>query len=100
MAGHTLCIPDATSRWRIIPHYSKIMRIKSTLFVMILIGSSALGATKVSFDAADNLVIDGKTVFPISVAVLPPVDGKTPSGEAAWKEFADAGVNFARIGPT
>lgn len=66
---------------------------------MTLISCSAFGATKVSFDAANNLVIDGKTIFPISVAVLPPVDGKTPSGESAWQEFNKAGVNFARVAP-
>lgn len=75
------------------------MRIKSALALLVLTGSAALGATRVSFDAANNLVVDGNTVFPISIAVLPPVDGKTPSGASAWQEFSDAGVNFARIAP-
>ncbi|PWU09886.1 MAG: hypothetical protein C5B50_26495 [Verrucomicrobia bacterium] len=66
---------------------------------MTLIGSSAFGATKVSFDPANNLVITGKALFPISVAVLPPVEGKTPNGESAWQEFRAAGVNFARVAP-
>ena len=75
------------------------MRIQSALALMALVGSSAVGATKVSLDAANNPVINGKTLFPISVAVLPPVDGKTPSGESAWQEFSAAGVNFARVAP-
>jgi len=77
------------------------MRIKSALalLTLTLIGCSAAGPTKVSIDAANNLVINGKTTFPISVSVLPPVDGKTPSGKSAWREFRDGGVNFARIGP-
>ena len=73
--------------------------MKSALAVMALIGSSAFGTTKVSFDAANNPVINGKTIFPISVAVLPPVDGKTPSGKSAWQEFSQAGVTFARVAP-
>lgn len=66
---------------------------------MALIGCSAFGATKVSFDAANNAVINGKVLFPISVAVLPPLDGKTLSGGSAWQEFSAAGVNFARVAP-
>ena len=73
--------------------------MKSALALLALIGSSAFGATKVSFDAANNPVINGKTVFPISVAVLPPVDGKTPGGKSAWQEFSQAGINFARVAP-
>ena len=76
-----------------------IMRINSALALMALMCSSAFGTTKVSFDAANNPVINGKTIFPISVAVLPPVDGKTPTGESAWQEFSQAGVNFARVAP-
>ncbi len=75
------------------------MKIKSALALITLISSAAFGTTTVSFDAANNLVINGKTIFPISVAVLPQADGKTPSGKSAWQEFREAGVNFARIGP-
>jgi len=73
--------------------------MKSALALITLMGSSAFGTTKVSFDAANNPVINGKTIFPISVAVLPPLDGKAPSGESAWQEFSKAGVNFARVAP-
>jgi hypothetical protein len=75
------------------------MKIKSALALITLVGSAAFGKTTVAFDAANNLVINGKTIFPISVAVLPPVDGKTPSGKSAWQEFREAGVNFARVAP-
>src|SRR5690348_8004328 len=75
------------------------MRIESALALVALIASSTFGATKVSFDAANNCVVNGKTIFPISVSVLPPVEGKTPGGKSAWQEFRDGGVNFARIGP-
>ncbi len=75
------------------------MRLKSAFALITLIASSAFGTTKVSFDAANTAVINGKTTFPISLAVLPPVDGKTPTGESAWQEFSRAGVNFARVAP-
>src|SRR4051794_21733836 len=47
----------------------------------------------------DSTEINGRKIFGISVAVLPPPDGKTPDGKSAWQEFADAGVNLARIVP-
>src|SRR5215218_7853878 len=47
----------------------------------------------------DSTEINGKKMFGISVAVIPPPDGKTPEGKSAWQEFADAGVNLARIVP-
>ncbi|HSU53102.1 MAG TPA: hypothetical protein VLT36_03500 [Candidatus Dormibacteraeota bacterium] len=75
------------------------MRIQSALALMSLVGATACATTKVSFDAANNTVINGKTIFPISLAVLPPVDGKTPNGGSAWQEFSKAGVNFARVAP-
>ena len=55
--------------------------------------------TKVTI-TGDSTEIDGKKTFGISVAVLPPADGKTPDGKSAWQEFADAGVNLARIVPS
>ena len=49
--------------------------------------------------AGDSTEINGKKIFAISVAVLPPPEGKTPDGKSAWQEFADAGVNLARVVP-
>ncbi len=54
--------------------------------------------TKVTI-TGDSTSIGGKEIFGISVAVLPPPDGKTPEGKSAWQEFADGGVNLARIVP-
>jgi len=48
----------------------------------------------------DSTEINGKKIFGISVAVLPPPDGKTPDGKSAWQEFAGAGVNLARVVPS
>src|SRR4030095_7611707 len=48
----------------------------------------------------DSPEINGKKIFGISVAVLPPPDGKTPDGKSAWQEFAGAGVNLARVVPS
>jgi len=48
----------------------------------------------------DTTELNGKKIFAISVAVLPPADGKTPGGKSAWQEFSDAGVNLARIVPS
>jgi hypothetical protein len=78
---------------------------KPTMFknisaIILLMASSAFAAgTKVTIDPSGNLVVDGKTLFPISVAVLPPPDAKTPTGKSAWQEFSDSGVNFARVVP-
>src|SRR5690242_15540544 len=55
--------------------------------------------TKVTINENQIPTINGKATFPISVAVLPPADGKTPTGKSAWQEFADAGVNLARVVP-
>ncbi len=64
------------------------------------LASGALAASpNVTLNAAGVPEIDGRAVFPISLAVLPSPDAKTPDGKSAWQEFADAGVNFARIIP-
>jgi hypothetical protein len=59
----------------------------------------AQGVTKVTINGEDT-EINGKKIFGISVAVIPPPDGKTPDGKSAWQEFADGGVNLARIVPS
>jgi hypothetical protein len=65
-----------------------------------LLACSAFAAShKITFDSSDVCEVDGQKMFPLSVAVLPPPDGKTPDGKSAWQEFIDGGVNFARIAP-
>lgn len=76
-----------------------MMKIKSALAVLAIVAPAAFGATTVSIDANNNLVVNGRTIFPLSVAVLPPPDGKTPDGKSAWQEFSDAGINFLRVAP-
>lgn len=55
--------------------------------------------TKVTIKG-DSTEINGRKIFGISIAVIPPPDGKTPDGKSAWQEFADAGVNLVRVVPT
>jgi len=73
------------------------------LLTIVLFGALASAAfaqpTKVTING-DSTEINGKKIFGISVAVLPPPDGKTPDGKSAWQEFADGGVNLARIVPS
>ncbi len=77
--------------------------ITRVCLILACFSSLALAAdapTKVTIDSDALVVINGKKMFPISVAVLPPADGKTPEGKSAWQEFADGGVNLARIVPS
>ena len=46
------------------------------------------GPTKVTI-TGDSTEINGTKIFGISLAVLPPPDGKTPDGKSAWQEFAE-----------
>src|ERR1700679_4050692 len=59
----------------------------------------ARAANKIVFDAAGNMVVNGETTFPISVALPPPPDGKTETGKDAFAELSDAGVEFFRVPP-
>ena len=68
-------------------------------FALTLTSLCVAQPTKVSI-TGDSTEINGKKIFGISVAVLPPPDGKTPDGKSAWQEFADGGVNLARIVPS
>ena len=64
-----------------------------------LICSTAHAANKITFDSAGNLVVNGETMFPISIALPPPPDGKTPDGKDAYAELYDSGVMFFRVPP-
>src|SRR3954471_9803681 len=73
-----------------------------TLTIALIIALTQIAhaqPTKVTIQG-DTTEINGKKIFGISVAVLPPPDGKTPDGKSAWSEFADGGVNLARIVPS
>jgi hypothetical protein len=58
----------------------------------------AVDARKVTINADQVLVIDGKKVFPIGFTMPPPPDGKTPQTRGAIEELHDAGANFLRTG--
>src|SRR2546423_14945789 len=73
-----------------------MMRLISAF--VLLACSLSLGATKITFDANQVLEVDGKKTFPISFALPPPADGKTPDGKDAFAELKDAGANYMRIG--
>ena len=77
-----------------------IKRASSILAIFTMVTAAvAQQAAKVAING-DSTEINGHKIFAISVAVLPPADGKTPGGKSAWQEFSDAGVNLARIVPS
>jgi hypothetical protein len=57
-----------------------------------------LKPSRVSFDPAGALVIDGRKVFPINLTVVPPPEALAPNGKRAYEEFCDGGVLFLRTG--
>ena len=69
------------------------------LFSSLFTCSAIAASHKITFDSSNVSEVDGQKMFALSVAVLPPPDGKTPNGKSAWEELSDGGVNFARIGP-
>ena len=74
-------------------------RTLTIVLVAAVVSAAQAQPTKVTITGEDT-EINGKKIFGISVAVLPPPDGKTPEGKSAWQEFADGGVNLARIVPS
>src|SRR4051812_4407286 len=77
----------------------RALTITAVLMLIAGLHTARAEPTKVTI-TGDSTEINGKKIFGISVAVLPPPDGKTPEGKSAWQEFADAGVNLARIVPS
>jgi hypothetical protein len=73
--------------------------VSFAIVYLLLLPMTLLGQAKVRILETGVSEINGKQVFGISVAVVPPPEGKTPDGKSAWQEFADAGVNLARIVP-
>src|SRR5947208_2620300 len=75
------------------------MQVTVAVAITLLFASFTFAQpTKVTI-TGDTTEINGQKIFGISVAVLPPPDGQTPERKSAWQEFADAGVNVARIVP-
>src|SRR5688572_8973944 len=54
----------------------------------------------VTIDDDRVLAINGRKVFPITMSPGPPTNGRTPIGDDALKELADAGVLMFRIAQT
>jgi hypothetical protein len=57
-----------------------------------------LKPSRITFDPAGALVIDGRKVFPINLTVIPAPDALAPSGKRAYEEFCDGGALFVRTG--
>ncbi len=77
-----------------------ILILRSYLVAALFMGAlvSPVHANTVGFNSDQVLLIDGKKVFPISIARPPWPDQKTPTGKNAYKEFSEAGINFLRTG--
>jgi hypothetical protein len=73
--------------------------IKKLLLATLFSCSVLAGPHKMSFDSSNVCMVDGQKIFPLSVAVIPPPDGKTPDGKSAWEALSEGGINFARIAP-
>jgi hypothetical protein len=57
---------------------------------ILLICSCVQAATRITFDDAGTMSIDGRKTFVISFAIPPP-DDKTPDGKDAYADLRDAG---------
>jgi len=54
--------------------------------------------SRVSIDADQVLVIDGRKVFPIGFTMPPPPEAEAPSGKSGIEELRAAGATFLRTG--
>ncbi|MBI1898268.1 MAG: hypothetical protein HYS04_17310 [Acidobacteria bacterium] len=70
-------------------------RIRRAVFgILFVLAASAAAAANVSIDGQRFLVVNGKRVFPFFFMLAPPADGRTPSGEDAWRELKQYGTVF------
>lgn len=88
------------------------MRVKSpTLLRLLRIAVALLGCAAgsavrgqsgsvVTIDGNKVLVINGRKVFPITMSPGPPTAGRTPLGDDALEELADAGTLMIRMAQT
>jgi hypothetical protein len=75
-------------------------RIVIGLLVLLLaVGASDAVAATTTYDANGTILIDGRKVFPIGLALPPPLGATTPSGVDGLNEVTDAGVTMLRAGP-
>lgn len=81
-------------RWPPVIHVLLI----STLATLASAAGPLTKASKIGFDEAGALVVDGAKLFPVTLTIVPPPDARTPWGKQAYGEFVDAGVTFIRTG--
>jgi len=58
------------------------------------------GPSTVTLNSNNVLVINGRTVFPITLSPGPPTNGRTASGDDALQELHDAGAQIFRMAQT
>jgi hypothetical protein len=92
MSGLATALPTTTPRFKL------RFLIATGLVLQFITHARAADASKVTINADQVLVIDGKKVFPIGFTMPPPPDGRTPQGTNAIEELHDAGANFLRTG--
>ena len=63
-------------------------------------GGLAQTSSVVTIDGDRVLAINGRKVFPITMSPGPPTNGRSPIGDDALRELADAGVLMFRIAQT
>lgn len=83
---------------------SALLQVLCTLILVLACtaGSVVTGQTGsvVSIDANKVLVINGRKVFPIALSPGPSTDARTPLGDDALEELADAGALIIRMAQT
>ena len=79
-------------------HHRVCFLIAAGLVLFSISEGTAAETSKVTINADQVLVIDGKKIFPIAFTMPPPPDGRTPPGKNALEELHDAGANFLRTG--
>jgi hypothetical protein len=81
--------------------FSCVLVCSVALLAMALNAGRAESLTKpakITFDQAGALVVDGRTVFPLNLTVIPPPEAKAPNGKPAYQEFSEGGAMFMRTG--
>lgn len=74
--------------------------VKAALFLLVCSVVFAHGASVVTIDGDQVLVVNGRKVFPIMMSPGPPTRSRTPAGVDAFKELREAGVLLTRMSQT